>query len=94
MNEKSNKEISLLNKKIKASIMAFLMFLMLFSISSAAGSVDLQYELVASTTSDAEGNYLFSDIPDGDYTLIALYNEDKWRRADEQIRIQNGADLQ
>lgn len=93
MNEKSNKEISLLNKKIKALIMAFLMFLMLFSISSAAGSVDLQYELVASTTSDAEGNYLFSEIPDGDYTLIALYNEDKWRRADEQIRIQDGTDL-
>ncbi|AKB43503.1 cobaltochelatase subunit CobN [Methanosarcina vacuolata] len=93
MNEQLNKETNLLNKKTKVSILAFFMLLTLFSISPAAGSGDLQYELVASTTSDAEGNYLLSDIPDGNYTLVALYNEDKWRRADEQIQVQNGTDL-
>ncbi|WP_235284254.1 cobaltochelatase subunit CobN [Methanosarcina sp. 1.H.A.2.2] len=65
---------------------------MLFSTSPAAGSEAIQYELVANTTSDAEGNYLLSGIPDGNYTLVALYNEDKWRRADEQIQVQ-GTDL-
>jgi len=93
MNEQLNKETNLLNKKIKVSILAFFMLLTLFSISPAAGSGDLQYELVTSTTSDTEGNYLLSGIPDGNYTLVALYNEDKWRRADKQIQVQNGTDL-
>lgn len=92
MKEQSNKEIDPLNKKIKASGLTILILLMLFSASPAAGSEAFQYELVANTTSDAEGNYLLSGIPDGNYTLVALYSEDKWRRADEQIQVQ-GTDL-
>ena len=93
MKEKLKKERNHLNNKIKASVLTFLIFLILFSTSPATGSVDLQYELVANTTSDAEGNYLLSGIPEGNYTLVALYNEDKWRRADEQIQVRNGTDL-
>lgn len=85
-------ETDSLNKKIKASGLTILIILMLFSASPAAGSEEFRYELVANTTSDAEGNYLLSGIPDGNYTLVALYNEDKWRRADEQIQVQ-GTDL-
>ncbi|MDD2340261.1 MAG: cobaltochelatase subunit CobN [Methanosarcina sp.] len=92
MKEQLNKEIDPFNNKIKASGLAILILLMLFSASPAAGSEAFQYELVTSTTSDAEGNYLLSGIPDGNYTLVAIYNGDKWRRADEQIQVQ-GTDL-
>ncbi|KKH46492.1 cobalt chelatase [Methanosarcina sp. 1.H.A.2.2] len=92
MKEQLNKKRNSLNKSIKASGLIILILLMLFSTSPAAGSEAIQYELVANTTSDAEGNYLLSGIPDGNYTLVALYNEDKWRRADEQIQVQ-GTDL-
>ncbi|AKB30997.1 CobN-like chelatase BtuS for metalloporphyrine salvage [Methanosarcina siciliae HI350] len=91
MKEWVNNEIDPLNK-IKAFGLAILILLMLFSATPAACSTDIQYELVANTTSDAEGYYVFSGIPDGNYTLVALYNEDKWRRADEQVRVL-GADL-
>jgi len=87
MKEWVNNEIDPLNK-IKVSGLAILILLMLFSATPAACSMDIQYELVANTTSDAEGNYVLSGIPDGNYTLVALYNEDKWRRADEQIQVQ------
>ncbi|KKG16182.1 cobalt chelatase [Methanosarcina sp. 2.H.T.1A.6] len=92
MKEQLNNKRNPLNERIKASGLIILILLMLFSTSPAAGSEAIQYELVANTTSDAEGNYLLSGIPDGNYTLVALYNEDKWRRADEQIQVQ-GTDL-
>jgi len=92
MKEPFNKKRNPLNKRFKAYGLIILILLMLFSTSPVAGSEAIQYELVASTTSDAEGNYLLSGIPDGNYTLVALYNEDKWRRADEQIQVQ-GMDL-
>ena len=92
MKEQVNVDKNSFNKKIKASGLTILILLMLFSSSPAAGSTGTEYELVANTTSDAEGNYLLSGIPNGNYTLVAISSEDKWRRADEQIQVQ-GADL-
>ncbi|MEL7662864.1 MAG: cobaltochelatase subunit CobN [Methanosarcina mazei] len=92
MKEQVNVDKNTFNKKIKASGLTILILLMLFSSSPAAGSTGTGYELIANTTSDAEGNYLLSGIPNGNYTLVAISSEDKWRRADEQIQVQ-GTDL-
>ncbi len=92
MKEQVNVDKNTFNKKIKASGLTILILLMLFSSSPVAGSTGTGYELIANTTSDAEGNYLLSGIPNGNYTLVAISSEDKWRRADEQIQVQ-GTDL-
>ncbi|WP_406661023.1 cobaltochelatase subunit CobN [Methanolobus sp. ZRKC3] len=54
-------------------------------------------ELVADTTCDAAGNYSFNNIPNGDYTIFAVYdastaNETKWYRGMLNITV-NGTDL-
>ncbi|MBN2111376.1 MAG: hypothetical protein JW705_09900, partial [Methanosarcinaceae archaeon] len=54
-------------------------------------------ELVADTTCDAAGNYNLNDIPDGDYTVFAVYdastaNTTKWYRGMLNVTV-SGADL-
>ncbi len=53
--------------------------------------------LVANTTSDVDGNYAFTDIPNGNYQLVALkYTPDmggKWLMVESDIVIENGQDI-
>ncbi|MBC2707147.1 MAG: PKD domain-containing protein [ANME-2 cluster archaeon] len=53
--------------------------------------------LVANTTSDVDGNYAFTDIPNGNYQLVALkYTPDmggKWLMVESDIVIDNGQDI-
>jgi len=54
-------------------------------------------ELIANTTCDATGNYSFSEIPNGQYTIFAVYdastvNTTKWYRGMLNVTV-NGSDL-
>ena len=55
--------------------------------------------LVANTTSDVDGNYAFTDIPNGNYQLVALKyipamgGEGIWLMAESDIVIENGTDI-
>ncbi|MDG6243562.1 MAG: cobaltochelatase subunit CobN [Methanolobus sp.] len=52
-------------------------------------------ELIAHTSSDATGNYLFSDIPDGDYSIVAVNcstDKELWYRGITNVTLK-GEDL-
>ena len=50
-------------------------------------------QLVANTTCDPTGNYSFSGVHDGDYTIFAVYNATtRWYRGMVNITV-NGADM-
>jgi cobaltochelatase CobN len=95
MKKKLNKGTSALNKKIKIYGLIFLMFFVLISTAQASESEDTQYELVANITCDESGYYVFNNIPNGNYTLVATnYSDDKskWYTASLNITV-NSADL-
>ena len=53
--------------------------------------------LVANTTSDAYGDYIFTDIPNGNYQLVALKYTPamggKWLMTESDVVIENGTDI-
>ncbi|MDK2825618.1 MAG: hypothetical protein PWQ44_794, partial [Methanolobus sp.] len=53
-------------------ITLFISVLLLLSLTTTALSEENDYYLVANTTSDADGNFVFEDIPQGNYTIIAI----------------------
>ncbi|MCC4765552.1 cobaltochelatase subunit CobN [Methanosarcina sp. DH1] len=97
MIKKLNKRTSPLSKKIKIYGLIFLILLVLVSTAQASEDKDEDtlYELVANTTCDESGYYIFKNIPDGNYTLVATNYSDeksKWYTASLNITI-NSADL-
>jgi cobaltochelatase CobN subunit (EC 6.6.1.2) len=53
-------------------ITLFISVLLLLSLTTTALSEENDYYLVANTISDADGNFVFEDIPQGNYTIIAI----------------------
>ncbi len=56
-------------KKIKFILPALLLLIFLCAIPGAAAS---SYELVANTTSDENGDFIFEDVPNGDYSIASM----------------------
>ncbi|AKB30996.1 CobN-like chelatase BtuS for metalloporphyrine salvage [Methanosarcina siciliae HI350] len=81
-----------LNKKIKIYGLVLLMLFLLVSTAQASESDGVQYELVANTICDENGYYVFNNIPDGNYTLVATnYSDDRniWYTASLNITVQD-----
>jgi cobaltochelatase CobN len=49
----------------------FISMLLLLSLTTAVSAEENDYYLVANTTSDADGNFVFDDIPNGEYLIYA-----------------------
>ncbi len=69
---------------------------LLTTVVSANGN---DYYLVANTTSDADGNFVFEDIPNGEYTLYAvnlsysnMYDEWRWYNGKVDVVV-NSSDI-
>ncbi|MDR6223876.1 cobaltochelatase subunit CobN [Methanococcoides alaskense] len=76
-------------KKFKFVLPALLLLILLCAMPAAASS----YELVANTTSDANGYYSFEDIPNGNYTLIGMNYSIKWRKVEADLFV-NGSSVE
>ncbi|ETA69014.1 Mg chelatase, cobalamin biosynthesis protein CobN [Methanolobus tindarius DSM 2278] len=50
----------------------FISILLLLSLTTTVSAEENDYYLVANTTSDADGNFVFEDIPNGEYLLYAV----------------------
>ncbi|WP_269848734.1 carboxypeptidase regulatory-like domain-containing protein [Methanosarcina horonobensis] len=71
------------------------MLFVLVTTAQASESEDVHYELVANTICDENGYYIFKNIPNGNYTLVATNYSDeksKWYTASLNITV-NSADL-
>ncbi|NOQ48207.1 MAG: hypothetical protein GQ576_03580, partial [Methanococcoides sp.] len=64
-------------KKIGILALSVLLLLAIAMPVVSAGNYD-NMELVANTTSDESGNYVFEELPNGNYTLVAMNYSDKW----------------
>jgi cobaltochelatase CobN len=49
----------------------FISILLLLSLTTTVSAEENDYYLVANTTSDADGNFVFEDIPNGEYLIYA-----------------------
>jgi len=80
--------------KNKSWGLAVLLVLVFAQVVSAGG---ITMELVANTTSDAYGDYIFTDIPNGNYQLVALKYTPamggKWLMTKSDVVIENGTDI-
>ena len=56
----------------KRIIALFISVLLLLSLTTIVSAEENDYCLVANTTSDADGNFVFENLPDGNYTIIAV----------------------
>ncbi|WP_340820680.1 cobaltochelatase subunit CobN [Methanolobus sp. WCC4] len=77
------------NKRIMT---LFISVLLLLSLTTVATAEENDYYLVANTTSDADGNFVFEDIPNGEYLLYSVnqsYSKkyDEWRWYNGMIEI-------
>ena len=73
----------------------FISILLLLSLTTTVSAEENDYYLVANTTSDADGNFIFEDLADGNYTLVAVnWSSDKnvWYTASRNVII-TGIDL-
>ncbi|WP_342304510.1 cobaltochelatase subunit CobN [Methanolobus sp. ZRKC5] len=76
----------------------FLLSIVMFS--SSATALDLsQFEFVANTTSDSNGNFTFENIPNGEYVLYSVnesyskkYDEWRWYNGKIDIKV-NSSDI-
>ncbi|SFM62616.1 carboxypeptidase-like regulatory domain-containing protein, partial [Methanolobus profundi] len=78
------------NKRI---LTLFISVLLLLSLTTVVSAEENDYYLVANTTSDADGNFVFDDIPNGEYLLYAInYSEGRggvwsWYNAQKDIVV-------
>ena len=84
------------NKRI---MILFISLLLLLSLTTVVSAEENDYYLVANTTSDADGNFIFEDIPNGDYLLYSVnqlysnkYEEWRWYNGKLDITV-NGANI-
>ncbi|TGC11369.1 cobaltochelatase subunit CobN [Methanolobus halotolerans] len=83
-------------RNILVIVLSVLLLTSLITVASAAGS---DYYLVANTTSDSDGNFVFEDIPNGEYILYAVnnsysnkYQEWRWYNGKTDVSV-NGSDI-
>ncbi|WP_328287509.1 cobaltochelatase subunit CobN [Methanolobus vulcani] len=69
----------------------------LVGISDVNVVLKTESELVANTTSDINGDYSFSDVPNGDYQLVAIMYTPamggKWLMDEADVTIEDGQDI-
>ena len=79
----------------KRIITLFISVLLLLSLTTTVLAEENDYCLVSNTTSDADGNFVFENLPDGNYTLVAVNwssQKNVWYTASRNIII-TGSDL-
>ena len=87
-------EVNIMGKKNHLLVLSALLILVFAQVVSAE---EITMELVANTTSDAYGDYIFTDIPNGNYQLVALKYTTamggKWLMTESDVVIGNGTDI-
>jgi len=78
--------------KVSSLVLSVLLIVMLVSVVSAANCNNM--ELVANTTSDANGNFSFTDVPNGEYRLASVIYSSvmggMWLTNVSEFTIENG----
>uniref|UniRef100_A6VJF0 Cobaltochelatase n=3 Tax=Methanococcus maripaludis TaxID=39152 RepID=A6VJF0_METM7 len=78
------------------NIFLILLSLMLLSLSiTAVSAEEIEYKFISNTTSDESGNFVFNDVPNGNYTLSGVIWSTAmggmWLTDVEEIEIENGS---
>ncbi|WP_260398737.1 carboxypeptidase-like regulatory domain-containing protein, partial [Methanococcus maripaludis] len=58
--------------RFKNIFLILLSVLMLSSLLTSVSAEEIEYKFISNTTSDATGNFSFSDVPNGNYTLSGV----------------------
>ncbi|NOQ33188.1 MAG: hypothetical protein GQ567_03170, partial [Methanosarcinales archaeon] len=87
-------EVNVMGKKNHLLVLSALLILVFAQVVSAE---EITMEMVANTTSDAYGDYIFTDIPNGNYQLVALKYTPAmggtWLMVESDVVIGNGTDI-
>ncbi|NOQ32570.1 MAG: hypothetical protein GQ567_00005, partial [Methanosarcinales archaeon] len=87
-------EVNVMGKKNHLLVLSALLILVFAQVVSAE---EITMELVANTTSDAYGDYTFTDVPNGNYQLVALKYTPAmggtWLMVESDVVIGNGMDI-
>jgi len=71
--------------------------LLILVFAQVVAAEEITTEMVANTTSDAYGDYIFTDIPNGNYQLVALKYTPAmggtWLMVESDVVIGNGTDI-